>query len=84
MQHDWVALHVACKVQFTVASSVTLVTLYIIIVSQLHGDQCTVAVNTKQSNSFIATTGWKLAKDIGLFNIITKPTLYSIHKSDYQ
>ena len=63
-------------------SSVTLVTLYITIVSQLHEDQRTVGMNTKQS--FIATTGLKLVKDVGLFNMITKPTLYSIHKFDYQ
>ena len=54
-------------------SSVTLVTLYNTIVSQLHEDQRTVGMNTKQS--FIATTGLKLVKDVGLFNMITKPTL---------
>ena len=35
IQHAWVALHVACHV----TSSVTLVTLYITIVSHLCGDQ---------------------------------------------
>ena len=37
-----------------------------------------------KANSFIATTGWKLVKDDGLFNMITKAILYSIHKFDHQ
>ena len=49
MQHAWFALHIVCHVQFTVTSSVTLVTLHIAIVSQLHEDQRTVAMNTKQT-----------------------------------
>lgn len=49
MQHAWVALHISCHVQFTVTSSVTLVTLYITIVSQLYEDQRTVAMNKKQT-----------------------------------
>ena len=32
MQHAWVALHIACHVQFSMTSSVTLVTPYITIV----------------------------------------------------
>ena len=32
MQHVWVALHIACHVQFSMTSSVTLVTPYITIV----------------------------------------------------
>ena len=73
IQHALVVLHVACHVPFIMTSSVTLVTLYITIVSQLHEDQRTVAMNTKQS--VIATTGLKLVNDVGLFNMITKPTL---------
>ena len=37
-----------------------------------------------KANSFIATTRWKLLKDVGLFNMITKPTLYSVQKFDHQ
>ena len=37
-----------------------------------------------KANSFIATTGLKLTEDVSLFNMITKPTLYSIQKFDHQ
>ena len=48
MENAWVALHIACHVQFTVTSLVTLVTLYITIVFQLYEDQRTVEMNSKQ------------------------------------
>ena len=48
MENAWVALHIACHVQFTVTSLVTLVTLYITIVFQLYEDQRNVEMNSKQ------------------------------------
>ena len=79
MQHAWVALHIACHVQFTVTSIGH--AIYYNRFSTLW--KSAYGRDEHKGNRFIATTVWKLVKDFGLFNMITKPTLYSIHNFDH-
>ena len=37
-----------------------------------------------KAKSNIATNGWKVVEDVGLLNMIIKPTLHRVHKFDHQ
>ena len=83
MEHAWVALHIACHVQFTVTSTshASHALHYNSFSTLWRSAYCRDEFKAKSN---IATNGWKLVEDVGLLNMIIKQTLYSIHKFDHQ
>ena len=83
MEHAWVALHIACRVQFTVMSiGHASHTIHYNSFSTLR--RSAYCRDEFKAKSNIATTGWKLVDDVGLLNMIIKLTLPRVHKSDHQ
>ena len=83
MEHAWVALHIACHVQFTVMSigHASHALHYNSFSTLWRSAYCR---DEFKAESNITTNGRKVVEDVGLLNMIIKQTLCSIHKFDHE